>query len=125
MLLGGFNVVYDVVGSGQTIKDSLRWARAGGTVVIVGVVPKVLKTDLSPVWHQEVTLVGSIVHGMEEWEGHRVHGYELVAGWMLDGALPTAGLITHRFPLHEYKQAVATATDKQTGAIKVMLQIES
>ena len=124
MLLGGFDVVYDIVGSGQTIKDSLRWARAGGTVVVVGIAPKVLKTDLSPVWHQEVTLAGSIVHGMEEWEGQRVHGYELVARWMLEGALPTADFITHRYPLGEYKQAVATATDKRTGAIKVVLQME-
>jgi threonine dehydrogenase-like Zn-dependent dehydrogenase len=70
-----------------------------------------------------VTLAGSIVHGMEEWKGQRVHGYELVARWMIEGALPTAGLITHRFPLHEYKQAVATATDKRTGAIKVVLEM--
>jgi threonine dehydrogenase-like Zn-dependent dehydrogenase len=43
---------------------------------------------------------------------------------MLEGALPTEGLITHRYPLAEYKQAVATATDKRTGAIKVVLQME-
>jgi threonine dehydrogenase-like Zn-dependent dehydrogenase len=124
MLLGGFDVVYDIVGDGQTITDSLRWARAGGTVVVVGIAPRLLKSDLSPVWHQEVTLVGSIVHGMEEWNGQRVHGYELVAGWMLEGLLPTAGLITHRYPLAEYKQAVATTNDKRTGAIKVVLQME-
>jgi threonine dehydrogenase-like Zn-dependent dehydrogenase len=58
MLLGGYDVVYDIVGSGQTIKDSLRWARAGGTVV-VGIAPRLLKTDLGPVWHQEVTLAGN------------------------------------------------------------------
>ncbi|MCL7452699.1 MAG: zinc-binding dehydrogenase [Anaerolineae bacterium] len=124
MLLGGYDVIYDIVGTGQTIKDGLRWARAGGMVVVVGISPKVMKTDLSPVWHQEVTLAGSVVHGLEEWDGQRVHGYDLVIEWMRDGTLPTADLITHRYPLREVKEAVATATDKRTGAVKVVLQTE-
>ena len=125
MLLGGYDVIYDIVGTGRTIMDSLRWARAGGTVVVVGISPKLMKTDLSPVWHQEVSLMGSMVHGIEEWQGQRVHGYNLAMQWMRDGALPTDDLITHRFPLREYKRAVATATDKRTGAIKVVLQMGS
>jgi threonine dehydrogenase-like Zn-dependent dehydrogenase len=60
---------------------------------------------------------------MEDWNGQRVHGYELVSQWMQAGILSTADLVTHRFPFHEYKQAVATATDKRTGVIKVVLQM--
>jgi threonine dehydrogenase-like Zn-dependent dehydrogenase len=123
MLLGGFDIIYDIVGSGLTIKDSLRWARAGGRVMVVGISPRLVKTDLSPVWHQEVTLMGSIVHGLEEWNGQRIHGYDLVMGWMRDGSLPTDGLITHRFPLADYKQAITTAADKRTGVIKALLQM--
>ena len=124
MLLGGFDVIYDLVGTGQTIKDSLRWARAGGTVVVVGICLKSIKTDVSPIWHQEVNLMGSVVHGMEEWQGLRTHGYDLVIQWMRDGVLSTDDLITHRFPLKEYKRAVATAADKRTGAVKVLLQMQ-
>ena len=122
MMLGGYDVIYDIVGTAQTVKDSLRWARAGGTVVVVGISPLLMKVDLSPVWHQEVNLIGSLGHGSEEWCGQPVHGFELVSGWMRDGVLPTEGLITHRFPLQEYKRAVATATDKRSGAIKVVFQ---
>jgi threonine dehydrogenase-like Zn-dependent dehydrogenase len=124
MLLGGYDVIYDIVGSGRTIQDSLRWARAGGAVVVVGISPKLIKTDLSPVWHQEVTLMGTIVHGIEQWQGQSVHGYDLVMDWMQEGLLPSDGLITHRFPFMDYKEAVATATDKRTGAIKVLLQMQ-
>jgi threonine dehydrogenase-like Zn-dependent dehydrogenase len=124
MLLGGYDVIYDIVGTGQTIKDSLRWARAGGTVVLVGISPRLMKTDLSPVWHQEVNLVGSVVHGIEEWQGQRMHGFDLVIQWMQSGLLPTDDLITHRFPLEEHKRAVATATNKRTGAIKVVFQMQ-
>lgn len=124
MLLGGYDVIYDVVGTGRTIQDCLRWARAGGTVVVVGISPKILKTDLSPIWHQEVDLIGSVVHGAEEWKGRRYHGYELVIEWMTDKPLPTADFITHRFSWNDYKKAVATASSKKTGAIKVVLTIE-
>jgi threonine dehydrogenase-like Zn-dependent dehydrogenase len=123
-LLGGYDVIYDVVGTGQTIKDSLRWARAGGTVVVLGITPKLIRTDLSPLWHQEVNLMGSIVHGIESWDGQRLHGYHRVIQWMRDGSLPTADLITHRFPLEAYKEAIATASDKRNGAIKVVFQME-
>jgi threonine dehydrogenase-like Zn-dependent dehydrogenase len=124
MLLGGYDVVYDIVGTGHSISDSLRWARAGGTVVVVGISPTLMTTDLSPVWHQEVNLIGSVVHGIEAWRGQPIHGFDLVIQWMLDGSLPTNGLITHRFSLREYKTAVATALDKRTAVIKAVLHIE-
>ena len=123
MMLGGFEAIYDCVGDRDSLSDGLRWARAGGTVVVTGISPKLMKADLSPLWHQEVNLIGSVVHGVEEWRGQRIHGYDLVIQWMRDGALPTDGLITHRFPLREFKNAVATAMDKRTGAIKVVLQM--
>jgi threonine dehydrogenase-like Zn-dependent dehydrogenase len=124
-LLGGFDIIYDVVGTGATIKDSLRWARAGGTVVLVGISPVMVKTDLSPIWHQEVDLIGSVVHGVEEWHGYSVHGYDLVIGWMRDGLIPVDGLITHRFSLEDIQNAVAIASDKRNGAVKVVLETRS
>jgi threonine dehydrogenase-like Zn-dependent dehydrogenase len=123
MLLGGYDVIYDAVGSARTIHDCLRWARGGGTLVVVGIRPTLMTVDLSPVWHQEVTLMGSLGHGIEDWQGGHMHAFDLVVHWMQEGRLPTDGLITHRFPLEEYKRAIATATDKRTGAIKVVLQV--
>jgi threonine dehydrogenase-like Zn-dependent dehydrogenase len=36
-------------------------------------------------------------------------------------AFHSAGLITHRFPLDAWKEAIATSLDKKSGAIKVIL----
>ncbi|HHH41112.1 MAG TPA: hypothetical protein ENK56_03815 [Chloroflexi bacterium] len=121
-ILGGFDVIYDAVGTARTLQDSLRWTRAGGTVVMIGISPKRFKSDLSPIWHQEVDLIGSLGHGMERWQGESVYGLELVIRWMREGRLPIEGLITHRFPLEAYKKAIATAMDKRSGAIKVVFE---
>lgn len=121
MLLGGFDVVYDCVGKAATVVDGLRWARAGGTYVMVGIAFESLKVDLSPVWYQEVDLLGSHTFGVEDWRGRRVHTFDLVIEMMQEGALRHQGLITHRFPLAQLRRAVATAQDRRGGAIKVTL----
>ncbi len=121
-LMGGFDVVYDMIGSGSTITNSLRWTKAGGTVVVAGIAFDYVNADLTPVWHQEVTLKGATGHEIDGWLGRPTKGLELVGGWMRDGSLPTDGLITHRYPLGNLRSAVATALDKRTGAIKVVLE---
>jgi threonine dehydrogenase-like Zn-dependent dehydrogenase len=121
MLLGGFDVVYDCVGSARTLHDSLRWVRAGGTVVMVGIKLSPLKLDLNPIWYQEADLTGVYAHGVESWQGKTWRTYDLVVELLRQGKLRVDGLITHRFPLSEWKRAVSTARDKRSGAIKVVL----
>jgi threonine dehydrogenase-like Zn-dependent dehydrogenase len=121
MILGGFDVVYDCVGSDKTVQDSLRWARAGGTVVLTGVNLKPMHVDLTPIWYQEVSLIGLYAHGMEEWNGIRQSTYDLTTELLLQKKLLIQGLITHRFPLKHWRTAVRTAKDKRSGAIKVLL----
>ncbi len=119
MLLGGFDVVYDCVGSARTTTDSLRLARAGGAVVMVGIKFAPLKVDLTPVWYQEVDLIGVYAHGKEAWQGQRMHTYEITIDLLRSGQIPVEALITHRFPLEQWREAIRTAQDKRTGAIKV------
>ncbi len=120
MLLGGFDVVYDCVGDSNTVMDGLRWTKAGGAMVLVGVSLSNLKVDLNPVWYQEVDLIGSHTFGVEDWRGRRVHTYDLVIEMLKEGVLKHEGLITHRFPFDDYKRAIATAADKRSGSIKVV-----
>ena len=121
MILGGFDVVFDCVGDSQTVLDSLRWARAGGAVVIVGISLDLHKLDLSPIWYQEIDLIGSKTFGMELLNGRQMHTFDLVIDLLQEGALAADGLITHRFPFEQLRQAIAAAENKQGGAIKVTL----
>jgi len=121
MLLGGFDTVFDCVGSAHTLSSSLCCARAGGAVVLVGVKLRPLKVDLTPVWYQEVDLVGTFGHGTDTWQGRAVPDYDLVLDLLRQGKLTADGFITHRYPLSRWREAVRTAMDKRSGAIKVVI----
>ena len=121
-MLGGADLVYDCVASDTTLNQALRMTRAGGTVVIVGVNLHKMKVDLSPVWHQEVDLIGTIAHGSETWQGDTMSTYDLTARLLREGKLTTDGLVTHRYPLDRWKEAIQTAVDKRSGAIRVLFE---
>jgi threonine dehydrogenase-like Zn-dependent dehydrogenase len=125
MLLGGFDLIYDCVGSAETLEDSLRWSRAGGAVVVVGIEFAPQRVDHSPIWYQEVDLIGSLAHGVDEWQGQRRHTYDWVIDWLRDGRLRADGLITHRFRFEQFREAVTAAMSKgRQRAIKVVFNYE-
>lgn len=113
MLLGGFDTVFDVVGMPATLESSLRWTRAGGTAVLVGVYLHKMNIDLTPVWHQEINLLGAIGHDVVAWQGEAVSTFDLAMRWMGEGKIDVDSLLTHRFALDAYKVAFATAVNKQ------------
>lgn len=113
MLLGGFDLVFDVVGKASTLNSALRWTRAAGTVVLVGVNLHRMHLDITPVWYQEVDLLGAVGHDVVRWEGESLSTFELAMRWMQEGKLTCEGLLSHRFPLDEYRRAFAVALDKQ------------
>jgi threonine dehydrogenase-like Zn-dependent dehydrogenase len=121
--IGGFDVVYNMVGSARALEDSLRWTRAGGTVVVAGIAFDSVRVDLTPVWHQEVSLKGITGHEIDAWHGRPAKALGLLAQWMAEGTLRTDGLITHRYPLRRIREAVATALARDAGAIKVVLDV--
>jgi threonine dehydrogenase-like Zn-dependent dehydrogenase len=124
MLLGGFDLVYDVVGIEATLNNSLRWTRAGGTVVLVGVNLHRMKLDLTPVWYQEVDLIGAVGHDVVTWEGEEISNFQLAMRWMETGQIRCEDLLTHRYPLDAYRQAFATALDKDKyRSIKVAFDL--
>ena len=119
ILLGGFDVVYDTVGNDRSIKDSLRWVRAGGTVVILGINFQPGKIDYTPIWNQEVTVTGINCHATES-TGET--SFEIAARLLADEDFPVAGMITHRFPMDRYRDAVRTFLSKgRSKAIKIVL----
>jgi threonine dehydrogenase-like Zn-dependent dehydrogenase len=124
ILMGGVARVYDCVGSATTIEIGLRLAEGGGRVVVIGVdLPR--RFEWSPLWFREVTLVGSMAVGTETFEGERRHTYEIYLDLVRSGRLVVDGLVTHRFPLDAYVDALrACAGRGQSRAVKVAFEFE-
>ncbi|MGH9099427.1 MAG: zinc-dependent alcohol dehydrogenase, partial [Acidimicrobiales bacterium] len=76
-LTGGADVVFDCVGSADSIGASLDIVRPRGRVVLVGM-PGRIHLDLAPLWHREVRLVGAYAYGTESVAtGERVRTFDL------------------------------------------------
>ena len=123
--LGGYDVVIDCVGSGRTLTDALRWTRAGGRVVLAGNSYYPLKVDLTALWNQDIQLIGVVWHGRETWQGERIDTFDLAIRLVTEGRLDLRDLITHRFPLSRWREAIQVVADKRShGSIKVALDVD-
>jgi threonine dehydrogenase-like Zn-dependent dehydrogenase len=121
MILGGFDLILDCVGNDTTIDKGLRWTKAQGTVVLVGANFHKMKVDLSPIWYQEVNLIGSLISAEENYDNKKMHTYDLCFDIMRSGVMDVEDFITHKFTLDEYKEAFSAAQNKKKSkAIKVV-----
>lgn len=125
-LVGGADVVYECVGSDASLDDSLRLARSGGRVVLLGLATMPKRVDWTPIWLNELTIEGTFWTGVETFRGRRVRGFELALEWMAEGKLDLTPLVTHRFQLHEYKKALEiTLARGRHGVIKSVFIFDS
>ncbi len=104
----GFDLVYDCVGSAQSLGDALRVTRPGGTLVLVGTAGP-LSVDWSFVWANELQLLGTFGYGREA-GGEHTFAIAL-RDLATERAAPAAGLVTHRYRLDEYRQAMRAHLD--------------
>ena len=122
MVIGGFDVIYDSVGSDKSLQDALRWARGRGTVVLVGVNFAPKKLDYSPVWFQEVDLLGVDSHGMEVFRGEQMSSFDVALTLYREGKLDFTGFVTHTFPMEDYQKAIETFYKKgEKKVVKIAL----
>ena len=120
-LQDGPSVVYDTVGSPETIETAMRLLTTGGSLVVSGVEPPG-RFEWTPLYFKELHVIGSNAFGIEEARGARKHAFEHYFDMVRDG-LDLTPLVTHRFPLVEWDRAVLTvARHRETGAVKVVLE---
>ena len=90
-------------------------------MVLTGASLKPMHVDLTPIWYQEVGLIGLYAHGVEKWNGVKQSTDKLTTDLLLKKTLFIDGMITHCSSLEQWRTAVRTAKDKRSGAIKVVL----
>jgi threonine dehydrogenase-like Zn-dependent dehydrogenase len=112
LLVGGADVVYECVGSRSSVDGALRFARAGGRVVLLGMSAILKRVDWTSIWLNELDVSGYVWGDEETYQGRRVRTVKLALEWMAEGRLDLARMVTHRFSLHECRKAFAVAARK-------------
>jgi len=103
-MLGGADVVYDCTGTGRGLGDAIKWTRPRGTMVAVGT-SGLAWIDTTPLWFDEINVVGANGRQVESFEGHRAHTYRMVLDWLASGRLNPGPIRVTRFGLSDYRSA--------------------
>jgi len=116
----GVRVVYNTVGTGESLEVSIRIAGSRSTVVISGV-DTPARFEWSPHYFKEINLVGSNAFGVEQWNGKRQHAMLHYFDLIRDKQIDMRPIITHRFRLEQYKDAFRYNHEQgQHEAVKVI-----
>jgi threonine dehydrogenase-like Zn-dependent dehydrogenase len=120
-LQDGPAVVYDTIGSVETVETSLRLLETGGTLVISGVEPP-KRFEWTPLYFKELHIVGSNAFGLETVRDTTKHAFQHYFDWVAEG-LDLSRVVTHRFALADWREAVlCSANAGKTGAVKIVLR---
>jgi len=116
---GGPSLVYDTVGSEGSLGQALALVRENGRLVLVGSAAK-LAADWTRVWYRQITISGVFAYGLMPFEGRRMDIYEAALQLMHRDGLGELGMLTHVYPLVDYRTAITTALDKRgQSSVKV------
>ncbi|MGQ0560336.1 MAG: zinc-dependent alcohol dehydrogenase [Gemmatimonadota bacterium] len=116
---GGPSLIYDTVGSQSSLGDSLALAREGGRIVLVGAAAKVA-ADWTRLWYRQLSIAGVFAYGVAPYAGSTSDIYDASLDLMKRAGFGELNMVTHVFPVEEYRAALAAALDKNGhGSIKV------
>ena len=112
-------MVYDTVGSPETVETAVRLLRPHGRLVVLGVEPPE-RFEWTPIYFKELAVVGSNAFGIELFCGEHRHAIDIYLQLAAEG-LDLSRLVTHRFPLERWNQAFTTCMRKSASrAVKVV-----
>lgn len=122
VLVGGADVVFECAGSPKALNDSLRFAAPGGQVVLLGLAALPRGIDWSFVWQKELHVQGVFASGPIETADGRMSAMQYAMDLFTRGKVDLSDMVTHRFALKDYREAIATVTSKKkSSCLKAVL----
>lgn len=114
---GGYDVVVEAAGAPAAATAALSAVRRGGTLVSLGLAGRGVRTGVEwdDVVNGDLTVVGSFSYTASAWRE--------VVGLLNAGRLPVRGLVTHRFPLERWAEALATLRHTSAPRGKVVFTL--
>lgn len=108
----GADVVLECAGVPETVQWGLGTLRRGGRCAAVGIPTAGVEIPMQRLVLDELDLVGSRASAGE---------MRRVMPHVAQGRMRVGEMITHRFPLRDYARAMATFNDRDSGAIKIII----
>lgn len=123
--LGGYDAVYDCIGSNQSLADALHYTRERGNITVVGTAGHMHDLDWTFVWAKELDIQGSVGYGRESWEGETLSTHDLTLRMIMkEHRKPFEALVTHEFALEDYEQAIIANIERaKYKSIKTVFKI--
>ena len=119
---GGFPLVFDCVGSGDSLAQALRFASPRGRIVLLGCAAQIPRLDLTFLWARELDVKGFVGYGRERWRDGESHTFAVTQRLLIESGAPVERMITHVFPLSQYQDALRSAANRRvSGSVKVLL----
>jgi threonine dehydrogenase-like Zn-dependent dehydrogenase len=115
---GGVDRVYECTGNDNSLDDANRLARSGGKVVLVGI-PAIAKgVDWTAIFSQELTLLAARqFHNAEPYKGKLWRCFDLALELMARGKVDLGWMLTRKYALADYKQALGDLAKKGSEGI--------
>jgi threonine dehydrogenase-like Zn-dependent dehydrogenase len=107
---GGFDLVVEAAGSAPAVEAALASARRGGTVLLIGLPPHGQTVPLAAddTVNNDLTILGSF--------GYTSSAWRTVVSLLNAGQFTPGILVTHRYPLARWAEAVAALRGNGAGA---------
>ena len=119
---GGPSLVYDTVGSPGSIADAIALTREGGRIVLVGAAARV-GVDWTRIWYRQLSVAGVFAYGTVPYQGEQRDIYDVSIQLMRSDHFDELDMVTHVFPLEEYRAALTAALDKNgSRSVKVVFR---
>ena len=109
----GADLTIEACGVGEAVRQAFAITRKQGSVLIYGVFDKPVDgLDFQDMHRRELTIYGA---SGAPWSYPAA--VDLIAG----GRVRVREMVTHRFALADYAEALATFNDRSSGAIKILV----
>jgi 2-desacetyl-2-hydroxyethyl bacteriochlorophyllide A dehydrogenase len=113
---GELDLVVETAGAAPAVGLATELCRPGGRAVLLGIAGEgrtlTLPSDL--LVGKDMSLIGSIAYPASTWSR--------VVGLLADSVLDLEPVVTHRFPMRDYEEAVRLMDDRQGIVAKIVLE---
>ena len=100
----GFDIVFEATGSSQIVERTFKFVKNGGKIVLYGIVPPEQNSVINPfdICRRDLEILGSF---------SSIHTCIIAHELLSSGVIQVEHLISHRFSLQDWGNAVNTARD--------------